>query len=75
MSDRGEEECAYIVREVLKYEHEGHDEHQLVVHYPLEGHPVHQEGDGGAAAMYEERGRGQMDWSYKLPAFLHLVLK
>ena len=54
----------YIVCKVLENEHEGHDEHQLVVHHPLEWHPVYQEGNGGAAAAWKDggvRGRGRRE--------------
>ena len=45
-----------LIGQVQEDEHEGHDEGELVAHYPLQRQLVHQEVDGRAAA---EGGKGR----------------
>ena len=58
MSEGGAEDCAYVIGEILQHKHEGQDKHQLMVHYPLQRHPVHQKGNGRAAAYKQRAGGG-----------------
>ena len=45
------QEITHLVAQIQQYKHESHHKGQLVVHYPLERHLLHQELDGQTSSI------------------------